>query len=157
MPTVTQRDGEFQLGFAAADRDNPAPPSVDIALDSAVTWQLRLAGGADTASLDLRGTSVSELDLASGVSTVEAWLPAPHNTLVVRETGGVNQLTVHVPTGAPVRLTVGGGAGSVSIDGTGHNGVSAGEQFTSGSWGSAPDRLDIDTVGGVSRVRIDPY
>jgi hypothetical protein len=157
VPSVTQRDGGFQLGFAAADSDVTAPPAVDIVLNSAVTWHLRSAGGADTASLDLRGTSVSELDLASGVSTVEAWPPAPHGTLVVRETGGVNQLTVLVPTGVPVRLTVGGGAGSVSIDRASHSGVSAGQQFTSGSWWSATDRLDIDAVGGVSRVRIDRY
>jgi hypothetical protein len=162
VPIVTQRDGEFQLGFAggewnSADQDGPSPPSVDIVLNSAVTWHLRLAGGANSATLDLRGMSVSELDLASGVSTVELWIPVPHGTLVVRESGGVNQLTVHRPTGVPVRLTVGGGAGSVSIDGAGRAGVSAGAQFTPEAWGSATDRLDIDAVGGVSRVRIDRY
>jgi hypothetical protein len=157
VPTVTQRNGELQLGFAAADRNGTAPPGVDIVLNSAVTWHLRLAGGADSVSLDLRGTSVSELDLASGVSTVEAWLPPPHATLVVRETGGVSQLTLHLSSGAPVRLTVGGGAGSISIDGVSHTGIGAGGQFASDGWGSVTDRLDVDAVGGVSRVRIDRY
>jgi hypothetical protein len=157
VPTVTQRDGEFQLGFAAADRDNAVPPSVDIDLDSAVTWRIRLAGGADSASLDLRGTAVSELDLASGLSTVEVWLPAPKATLMVRETGGVNQLVLHRRADVPARLTVGGGAGSVSIDGSSHTGVAAGGQFTTAGWAGATDRLDIDAVGGVSQVQIDHY
>jgi hypothetical protein len=157
VPTVAQRDGEFQLGFTAVGGATGTPSSVDVIVNSAVTWQLRIANGAQMVSLDLRGASISELDLASGVSAVEAWLPEPHGTLIVRETGGVDRLTLHRAARTPVRLTAAGGAGSVSIDAMQHTGVGAGEQFTLDGWTGSTNRLDIDAVGGVAQVRIDQY
>jgi hypothetical protein len=157
VPTVAQRDGEFQLGFTAVGGATATPSSVDVIVNPTVTWRLLIANGAQTASLDLRGTALSELDLASGVSTVEAWLPEPHGTLIVRETGGVDRLTLHRAARTPVRLTAAGGAGSVSIDAVQHTGVAAGDRFTLDGWTGSTDRLDIDAVGGVAQVRIDQY
>jgi hypothetical protein len=57
----------------------------------------RRGGGADGARLDLRDDQVSGVDLASGVSTVELWLPVPDGTVVVTEAGGVPATTAFVP------------------------------------------------------------
>jgi hypothetical protein len=152
VPSVADQGGTVQLSLTGG----PAS-SVDIVVNPSVTWQFRLAGGANDEKLDLRATQVSEVDIAGGVATVELWLPAPHGTVDVRETGGVNAFTIHAPTGGPARLTVAGGAGSAVIDGTTHTGVSAGQAYTPDGWDAATDRYDIDCVGGVSRVSIDRY
>ena len=152
VPRVADQDGALSLSLTGG----PAS-SVDIVLNPTVAWQLRLAGGAGAARLDLRATQVSAVDIASGVSTVELWLPSPHGRVDVRETGGVNAFAIHTPAGVPARLTVTGGAGSVVIDGAAHDGVGAGQVYTPDSWDGATDRYDIDCVGGVSRVSIDRY
>jgi hypothetical protein len=152
VPSVADQDGAVQLSLTGG----PAS-SVDIVVNPTVTWQFRLAGGANEARLDLRAIQVSEVDVASGVSTVELWLPRPHGSIDVRETGGANAFIIHTPTGVPAQLGVAGGAGTVVIDGTAHTGVGAGQVYTPDGWDAATDRYDIDCVGGVSRVSIDRY
>lgn len=152
VPSVADQDDALRLSLTGG----PAS-SVDIEVNPAVTWQFRVAGGADETRLDLRASAVSEVDIASGVSTVEVWLPQPHGSVNVRETGGAGDVIVHAPTGVAVQVGVASGAGSVVIDGTRHTGVGAGQVFTPDSRDGATDRYDIDCVGGVSYVSIDRY
>ena len=149
-PRVSDQDGWLLVGLEA-NGPNHAQSSVNIELSSAVIWQFRVSGGASEARLDFRGARVNRIDLASGVSSVEMWLPGPAGTLLVREIGGTADLTAHIAR-APVRVSVNGGA---VIDGASHRGISAGAVFAPDDWSNAADRYDIDAVGGVSQLSVD--
>jgi hypothetical protein len=57
----------------------------------------------------------------------------------------------------PVRVRVGGGAGSATVDGARHNGLSAGTVLTSDGWDAASDRYDVDATAGVSALIVDRW
>jgi hypothetical protein len=135
----------------------PAPGQVDILLSSHVTWQVRVTGGATTAKLDLRSSPLSGVELASGISSADVWLPEPGGTVAVAETGGANHLALHAPVRVPVKVTVDGGAGTVTLDGEAHTGVSAGTSYAPNGWDMVTDRYDVRLTGGVSTVDLDRF
>ena len=135
----------------------PNPGQLDVLLSSRVTWRVRITGGAAEARLDLRSSAISGVDLAGGVSTVELWLPEPRGTVGVAETGGANRLAMHAPVRVPVKVTVDGGAGTATLDGDAHTGVSAGTAYAPNGWDTVSDRYDVRLIGGVSTVDLDRY
>ncbi|GIH12110.1 hypothetical protein [Rugosimonospora africana] len=156
VPRVTDQDGSVLVGLGASDDGSGGgPASVEILLSSRATWRFRLAGGADEARLDLRGGPVSGVDIASGVSSVELWLPRPRGTVTVREGGGASEFTVHAPAAVPVQVRVAGGAGQATIDGTVHAGVSGNTVYPAAGWDQARDRYELDAVGGLSQLSLD--
>ncbi|WP_345625698.1 hypothetical protein [Rugosimonospora acidiphila] len=154
VPRTTDQDGSVLVGLSGAPGGG-GPAAVTVLLSSRVTWQLRLAGGADQARLDLRGAPISGVDLASGVSSVELWLPRPSGTVTVREGGGASEFAVHAPAGVPVQVRVTGGAARASIDGVVHSGVSGNTVYPADGWNSATDRYELDAVGGLSQLSVD--
>jgi hypothetical protein len=70
-------------------------------------------------------------------------------------TGGAGQLTIHTPAETPGRITVGGGAARVTLDGNHHTGVPGGTVFEPPAWAGARDRYDIDMAAAVSTLTVD--
>jgi hypothetical protein len=151
VPRVVEQDGSVLVDFAGGG----GPVVAEILLSSHVTWQFRLGGGANEARLDLRDGSVAGIDIASGVSSVELWLPRPSGTVTVREGGGAGEFAVHAPSGVPVRVQVSGGAGQASIDGVTRSGVSGNAVYPADGWDQTTDRYELDAVGGLSELRLD--
>ncbi|MGW4940806.1 hypothetical protein ACWEOZ_04345 [Actinoplanes sp. NPDC004185] len=131
--------------------------SVDITLNAAVRWDLRIAGGAQLSTIDLSAGRVGGVDLAGGASRIALRLPRPDGTLSVRMSGGVSLFDVRTAERTPVRVRVGRGAGQVTLDGQRHAGVAAGRTFTPASWAAAVDRVDVDAAAGMSALTVAPY
>ena len=153
VPSVSTSDGTEVAVRTAGD----GPGRLEVLLSSGVTWRVRVSGGANEARLDLRGAPVAGVALASGISTAELWLPEPRGSVEVSETGGTNGLILHVVARVPVKVTVDGGAGTATLDGARHTGVSAGTTFGPANWDTVADRYDVRLVGGVSHVDLDRY
>jgi hypothetical protein len=155
VPRVSTQDDRVAVALAADDPDGaPGKSAVDLFLSRAVGWTVRISGGADAVRVDLRDGRVEAVDLASGVSTVELWLPRPDGTATVTETGGVSRFAVHVPPDVAARVTVAGGAGTADINGTVRSGVPATTTFDTPDWGAAAHRYDVRLVGGVSQFSL---
>jgi hypothetical protein len=131
--------------------------AVEVRLSSRVRWQIHLVGGSSTATVDLRGAQLAGLDFAAGVSRIEVWLPAPKGTLTVRCVSGASQLTVHAAGRAPVRVSAGSGAATLTVDGAAHTGVQAGTVVTSPDWDQRTDRYDVVADAGVASLTVDRY
>ena len=58
----------------------------------------------------------SRSTVAGGASDVEIWLPAPVGTVPVRVSGGASKVTMHRPSGVPVRADISGGASQLVFD-----------------------------------------
>lgn len=130
---------------------------VDVTLSSAVAWTVHEDGGATEATVDMRAGGLSVLDFAAGVARIDATLPRPGGTVVVRMGGGASEFTVHAPSGVPVRVALDGGAGSAAIDGTRHVGIAGGTSYAPDGWDTATDRVDVDNTAGVGTFTLVRY
>ncbi|MTK02044.1 hypothetical protein [Micromonospora sp. CP22] len=152
-PVVSRTDASLLTSLRGTDRDGPAV--VEVVLAESVRWHVRLSGGAKEQHLDLRGARLGDVEFTAGANRIELTLPAPQGTQRTLLGGGASQVVVRLADNAPVRVRAGGGAGSVTIDGTTHSGVASGTTFTPPEWNAATDRYDIDATGGVSSVTVD--
>lgn len=153
LPAVVDRGDRVEVQLTASGHQGAS--SVLVELSAAVAWHIRLGGGSSEALLDLRQGGLASLDFVSGISTIEVSLPKPHGTVRVGLAGGASSWTVHLPAGVPAQLRVGGGAGSATVDGTSHSGVSGGEAFRTGGYDGASDRYDLEATSGVSTIVVD--
>jgi hypothetical protein len=155
VPTVVDNnDGRIELTLG--DSGLAGPATVDVLLNSAVTWRLRLAGGGSQESVDFTGGRLAGVELVAGAGKIELTLPAAQGLIPVRLGGGAGELLVHVPTGMPTRVRVAGaGAGTVTVDGKTQRGVAGGTAFAPPGWDKAKDRYDIEVVAGVAVVTVD--
>ena len=152
LPTVAVDGDEIVAGVR--DSGEAGPAVVDVVLDSSVRWRVRLAGGAKDESVDLTGGPGGDVDFSAGTSRASVALPAGRGTQRVVLGGGAAELYVRLGGDAPVRVRAGSGAGSVTINGDNHGGVSAGTVLQAAAWASATDRYDIDATAGVSTIAV---
>lgn len=148
VPHVTRHDNIVQLRLTGGG----GASSVDVRLSSRVRWALRLATGLASTTIDLTGASVSTVEFAAGVAMADLTLPKPSGTVPVRISAGADRITVHLPPGVPARVRLGGGVGSLTLDGTSHSGIANGSVYRLGGYDSAKDRYDIELASGVSSL-----
>jgi hypothetical protein len=136
-------------GFSAG------PSAVEVLISDDVRWAIRLDGGATETQVALAGGQLSALDFGAGSARIEATLPHPSGSVTVRMSGGASAYNLHLPDGVPARVRLGGGAGSVTVDGVQHSGIAGGTTWDGPGWGAAADRYDIDNTAGVSTLTLD--
>ncbi|GAA1761594.1 hypothetical protein GCM10009681_35930 [Luedemannella helvata] len=153
-PSIVETDADLQVHLA--DTGLTGPEALVVELNKDVAWRLRFSGGATEVTVDgAMAARVDGVDLASGVTRAELGLPAPHGTTQVRVAGGASDVAVHLPSGPPAKVSIGGGAATVKVDGATHSGVSAGTVFAPSGWDAADDRFDIAATSGVSTLTVD--
>jgi hypothetical protein len=153
VPRLVDGTGRLELHLLSSGTSGPS--AVDIQLNSAVRWGVRLDGGSVQQTLDLTGGRLTGVDLVAGATRIDLSLPRPDGTVPIRLTGGATAFSVHTPADAPARVRVGSGAGSVRVNGVERTGVAAGEIFAPVGWDQATDRYDIDVSAGVSVLTLD--
>ena len=152
------------LEASAHWRDDQA----DIALNARVPWSIELRGGVSRLAGDLASLELAGLDAAGGVSKVDLNLPLPRSIVPIRISGGANDVTLHRPTGAGLRLRIRGGANRVTVDGRQVHGrgevtfddataaARPGEvAFETRGFSSLTERYEIELTGGANRLAVD--
>lgn len=153
-PSLVDADATVQVHLADTGLAGPKALILDVNKD--VAWRLRFSGGATEVTTDAAAAArVDAVDLAAGVTRAELALPAPHGTTQVRVAGGASDVAIHLPSGPPAKVLIGGGAATVTVDGAAHSGIAAGTTFTPPTWEKATDRYDIAATSGISTLTID--
>jgi hypothetical protein len=152
-PRIDRRGADLRLTTTGTGLSGPA--EVEVTLHRAVRWHLRLGGGSRDERVDLRGGQVSAVEFVAGAGRISLTLPEPSGTVPVRMTGGADDFQVRLTGRAPVRVRIGGGAGSASVDGRAQTGVPGDTVIEGSGWSSAEDRYDVDLAAGVSRFFLD--
>lgn len=147
-PALTGSDGRYQLSLA--DTGLPGAKALDVAVHDAVAWTVRLAGGAQQETVDLRGGRLTALDLTAGSSQIAVLLPRPEGEVRIRMAGGASLFDVEAPAGIPVEVRFGGGAGAYAIDRASVSGVPGGTVVTPPDFATATDRYVVDNTAGLS-------
>ncbi len=133
VPSALINGDLVTVGRRAVPGSGTAADALQVVVSDRVSWQLNLAGGASNVTIALTSHS---------------------GTTPVTVTAGVSDLHLQAPAIEPVRLTVGAGAGSATIDGVAHTGIAAGTIVTDPSWPTAADRIDLDCVAGIGSIEI---
>lgn len=152
-PSIVDSGGPVQLHLA--DTGLAGPKAVLVELNSGVRWQLKMVGGSTRQTIDFGAGLLDAVDFAAGVTTIDVVLPVPEGTMLIRMAGGASEFSLHAPKGPPARVTIGGGAANVTVDGVTHSGIVAGTVFTPPDWATATDRYDIAATAGVSTLTVD--
>jgi hypothetical protein len=155
VPTAVIAGGQVVAQLSSSGVNGPS--IVDIELSNAVRWTIHLDGGSTEANVDMRAGGLAALDFGAGVTRIDAYVPAQPDGIAVQMAGGATSFTLHAPDGMPARVTMGGGAGSVTIDGVAHSGIAGGTVFAPDPWPSSGSRLDVDNTAGVSAFTLDRY
>jgi hypothetical protein len=150
-------DAPVVLSLHADGGDHRAPYSVSVVLSSAVLWGLDFAGGTQRTTADLRGGKVAGITVTAGLDTLALALPRPSGTVPVALEGGATRVLIGLPGGVPARVTAGGGAAQVTVDGQSRTGVAGGTVITSPGWAAATSRLDVEATAGFSRLVVTRY
>jgi hypothetical protein len=158
---VLSGSGPVVLSLDGTSPSGPAPKgggyAVRVVLNSAVMWNLDLAGGTQRTAADLRGGRAGQITVTAGSDILDVTLPRPTGTTALRLAGGESQLLVSLPGGVPAQVIVGGGASLVTVDGQSLTGVAGGTVLTPPGWAGAASRFDIDATAGVSRLTVSRW
>jgi hypothetical protein len=127
----------------------------DVQLNSKVRWTIRLIGESATQEIDMRAGGLAGIELAGNVSDAALDLPRPAKAVALRVTGAVGNLRIRSGHDAPVRLRLGKGADTTTLDGTQRRNVKSGTVLVSPGWQSAKKRYDIKAYARVDSVTID--
>jgi hypothetical protein len=151
-PAVTGTHGRVRLGLRPTGGDGP--DSVDILLNRAVRWDIRLPAGAGEQHLDLAAGRLRRLELGAGTGLVSMRLPRPRGTIPILLAGGIGEVAVAAPAGTPLRLRLRGGADLVAVPWIGRAPAPAGSVVASAGWAGRRDRYALDVAAQVGTVTL---
>jgi hypothetical protein len=131
--------------------------AITVVLNEDVSWQLDLAAGTTRTVADLRGGRVTGIDVTKGSDIVDLTLPQPRGSVPVRLAAGSSQLLLSRPTGVPVLVTAGAGAGEITLDGREHVGIAAGSVFATTAYTSNAAGFAIDATVGQAHITVTTW
>jgi cell wall-active antibiotic response 4TMS protein YvqF len=127
---------------------------VDLQINPAATWSIRVASGAATDTFDLTTLKVSSIELRSGASREDLTLGPPKGIVPITVDGGAVTVRVHRPSGTAVSAHVSGGAVNLTADGH-HEGGVGNLSWQSDGFAGATDAYRIEVSGGACTVTVD--
>lgn len=90
--------------------------AANVALSTAIPWQIVVKGGAAEVMADLVGLDLAALEVEGGASHVRLRLPEPSGTVRVKITAGASDITIRRPQGVAARVRVKGWASALTFD-----------------------------------------
>ncbi|MCA2219539.1 hypothetical protein [Jidongwangia harbinensis] len=152
-PVTTVDGSRVRLSLAATGTKGTA--AVDVTLNAAVRWNLRVTGGLKTGVLDLGAAKLRGVDLRGGATRMDLTLPRPDGTLTIRMTGGINRFRIHTTARTPARVRAQRGAGKVTLYDLVEDGVRRGQSVVSPTFDRSTDRIDVQAVAGMGTLVLD--
>jgi DNA-binding MarR family transcriptional regulator len=152
VPRVTVRDATVSIqyrGFGWGKR------AADIALNPGVGWQIEVQGGAADLTGRLDGIDLRGFNVVGGASRLDLTLGSPHGLVPIRVVGGASKVRLSRPDGVAVRARITGGVGRVEVDGSRLSAQGGETTLESPGAANAPDRYDVEIIGGAGRLTIE--
>lgn len=161
-------DGEFAGGVLHRER---GPGRVELRQDTryglpwlerSSTWRvgltdrvpldLRIQGGANRSTLDLRELKVRRLELQTGASETRVVLPRSAGYTEVKASHGAASMAIEVPAGVAARISTRMAIGHVRVDE--ERFPRTGSGYESPDYATAANRVDIEAEGGVGSLTV---
>jgi hypothetical protein len=127
---------------------------VEVLLAAKVRWTIRFSGYSAERIVDLSAGRIRGIEMVGGTRRAEVTLAQAAGTVPMKITGGVEELLLRAPTGSPVRIKVGGGAGTVTAGSRTLRDVAPGSTLTPKDW-TTGNRYDVDAVAPVTLLTVE--
>lgn len=150
MPGVEDTSRGLRLTLVRTGAD-----ATEIRLNSKVRWTIRLAGESTAQEIDMRAGGLAGIELAGAASDALLDLPRPAKAVALRVTGAVGSLRIRAGDDVPVRVRLGRGADTTTLDGTQRQNAKSGTVLASAGWQSAKKRYDVKVTARVNSVTVD--
>ena len=108
--------------------------------------------GAARTEADLTGLDLTSFVLKGGISDLTLTLPEPSGVVPIRLSGGVSKVSIRRPAGAEARLSVKGGAATLTFDEQSFDALGGKVRLQSPGYNGATDRYEIELSGGSSEI-----
>ena len=154
-PSVTAHEGVVTVSYKRSGFRWGRAGQTEIELNPGIPWTIAARGGASRLRADLIDVPLRELELSGGLSHGELTLPPPVTTVALNFTGGVHDLTIHRPAGAPLRVRIRGGVSNLRLDSQRFGSVGGTMSWQTPDFDSAEGRYDFRLTGGGSTVTLD--
>lgn len=123
-----------------------------VGLTDRVPLDLRIQGGANRSTLDLRELKVRRLELQTGASETRVVLPRSAGYTEVKASHGAASMAIEVPAGVAARISTRMAIGHVRVDEERFRRTGSG--YESPDYATAANRVDIEAEGGVGSLTV---
>ncbi|MFC7532636.1 hypothetical protein [Actinoplanes sp. GCM10030250] len=152
QPNTALRDDRLLLDLAREEAGTGG--EVEVVLAAKVRWTLRFSGYAAERIVDLSDGRISGIELVGGTRRAEMTLADAVGTVPMKITGGIEELVLRAPAENPVRVRVGGGAGTVTAGARTLRDLPAGSTLTPKDW-QKTNRYDVDAVSAIAVLKVE--
>ncbi|HET7182259.1 MAG TPA: MarR family transcriptional regulator [Candidatus Limnocylindrales bacterium] len=126
-----------------------------IELATGIPWTIEIDGGITDLAGSLARIELEGLDIGGGANHVSLDLPVPSGSVPVRLHGVASDVRFRRPAATPAALTVDGGIAKLRLDNQKHHNVGGRHRFQTDGFTAAPDRYEVEVLGGASQVRVE--
>jgi hypothetical protein len=151
-PSAEVREDRLRVDVTRDDAGTGG--EVEVLLAAKVRWTIRFSGYSAERIVDLSAGRIKGIEMVGGTRRAEMTLADAAGTVPMKITGGVEELILRAPSGSPVRIKVGGGAGTVTAGSRTLRDVAPGSTLTPKDW-STGNRYDVDAVAPVTLLTVE--
>jgi hypothetical protein len=151
-PSAEVREDRLRVDVTRDDAGTGG--EVEVLLAAKVRWTIRFSGYSAERIVDLSAGRIKGIEMVGGTRRAEMTLADAAGTVPMKITGGVEELILRAPTGSPVRIKVGGGAGTVTAGSRTLRDVAPGSTLTPKDW-TTGNRYDVDAVAPVTLLTVE--
>ncbi|GGN37531.1 hypothetical protein GCM10010109_63570 [Actinoplanes campanulatus] len=151
-PNAEFRDDRLRVDVARDETGTGG--EVEVVLSAKVRWTIRFSGYSAERIVDLSEGRIRGIEIVGGTRRAELTLADASGTVPMKITGGIEELILRAPSGSPVRVKVGGGAGTVTAGSKTLRNVAPGSTLTPKDWTSG-NRYDVDAVAPVTLLTVE--
>lgn len=122
----------------------------DVRLRPQFPLALAVKAGVGSVNLDLRGISLTHLDLQGGVGTTRMTL-SERGSYEAVVNAGVGSIDIVIPTGVAARIRIDTGLGEIDVD---PRFAQEGRYYVTAGYDTAANRVDVDIDAGIGRITV---
>lgn len=126
----------------------------EVAVNAAVPWEVEVRGGAAQSAVDLSGLNLTSLVLKGGISDLTLTLPEPSGVVPIRLSGGASKVRILRPAGVGARLSVKGGAATLTFDEQDFDALGGKVRLQSPDYDESSAGYEIEVSGGASEISV---
>lgn len=128
--------------------------TAEIALSTAILWQIVIQGGAAEVAAELGNLHLSGLEVTGGFHMIHLVLPTPSGMVPIKIRGGAAEITIVRPAGVAVRVHLNGWVSELVIDDQAFSGVGNNMRLQSPGFDPIAPYYDIEATSYASKVTI---
>jgi hypothetical protein len=126
----------------------------DVHLNGHIPMSLKIESGASSSDINLSDLKVQDLDIDTGASNLDLFLPSSAGNTHVEIDAGASSLTIHIPEKVAAKIVLKTGVSSISINANRFPLIGK-YIYESPDYAAAENRIDMTINAGVGSITVE--